>query len=172
MPLHAYPIVSSHHFPTKYTFPQLPLGTSLTKAFSMRSTAPVQFEYTIEVTGRHPAFSVEPLEGVIPFDRDACINVTFSPTEFCTASMSLQMVVSQFNSKPIVCTFFGSSQPGLARQLLGQHEDAAFDPRCFSPLSLARANKRLRQKIHQRPVSTKFSTNLDAVSPLLKVFLF
>jgi hypothetical protein len=81
----------------------------------MRSTAPVEFEYLIEILQKHPAFSIEPTEGIIPYNKDAFINVTFSPTEFCTAILSVQLIISQFNSKPIVCTFYGVSTPGLAR---------------------------------------------------------
>lgn len=55
------------------------------------------------------------LKGIIPFNKDAIISVTFSPKEFCTAVMTIQLIVSQFNSKPIVCTFSGSSTPGLSR---------------------------------------------------------
>ena len=29
----------------------------------MRSTAPVEFEYLIEIIQKHPAFSIEPTEG-------------------------------------------------------------------------------------------------------------
>ena len=118
MPIHAYPIVSSYDFPTKYTFPQLQIGKSLTKSFNMRSTAPIEFEYIIEITQRHPAFHIEPLEGIIPFNADTFINVTFSPREFCTASMTVQVLISQFNSKPIICTFYGSSLPGIAKDLI------------------------------------------------------
>jgi len=57
--------------------------------------------------------------GIIPFNRDAVISVTFSPTEFCTATMTIQLIISQFNSKPIVCSFYGSSVPGLARLVYG-----------------------------------------------------
>ena len=115
VPIHAYPIVSSFDFPSQYKFPSLPLGKSLTRSFNMRSTAPVEFEYLIDVVQKHPAFYIEPLEGIIPFNRDAFIHVTFTPKEFCTAIMTIQIIVSQFNSKPIVCTFYGTSTPGLSR---------------------------------------------------------
>jgi hypothetical protein len=81
----------------------------------MRSTAPVQFEYKIEIVQSNVAFKIEPLKGVIPFDRDTVVCVTFAPIEFNTAIMVVEISVSQFNSKPIVCTFYGSSLPGLAR---------------------------------------------------------
>ncbi|CAF0716214.1 unnamed protein product [Brachionus calyciflorus] len=115
VPIHAYPILSSFEFPTNYKFPNLALGKSLTRSFNLRSSAPIEFEYMIEILEKNPAFRIEPLQGVIPFNRDATINVTFTPKEFCTAVMTLQLIISQFNSKPIVCTFYGTSTPGLAR---------------------------------------------------------
>lgn len=125
MPIHGYPIVSSFDFPSQYKFPSLPLGKSLTRSFNMRSTAPVEFEYLIDVIQKHPAFHIEPLEGIIPFNRDAYIHVTFTPKEFCTAIMTIQIIVSQFNSKPIVCTFYGTSTPGLSRDRTAKNEMAA-----------------------------------------------
>jgi len=58
------------------------------------------------------------LLGIIPYTEDAYINVTFMPKEFCTAVMTIQLIVSQFSSKPIVCSFYGSSVPGLDRYKL------------------------------------------------------
>jgi hypothetical protein len=52
-------------------------------------------------------------KGVIPHDRDTVISITFTAKEFCTAIMVIQLVVSQFNAKPIVCRFCASSKPGL-----------------------------------------------------------
>lgn len=164
VPIHGYPIVSSYDFPTKYSFPKTSVGKSITKSFNMRSTAPIEFEYMIEVVQKHPAFEVEPLEGIIPFNRDAFINVSFSPKEFCTASMTIQMIISQFNSKPIICTFYGTSSPGLAREdvytqlklknrLETDLNSDSFDARCFSPLALARSkrnNKKMDKRIFYR----------------------
>jgi hypothetical protein len=87
----------------------------MTKSFTMRSTAPIEFEYIIDILQTHPALSIEPLEGIIPYNKDATVNVTFRPYEFCTAIMTVQLIVSQFNSKPIKCTFYGTSLPGLER---------------------------------------------------------
>ena len=133
---------------------------SITKSFNMRSTASIEFEYIIEIIQKHDAFNIEPLEGIIPFNRDAFVNVTFSPTEFSTAIMTFQMVISQFNSKPITCTFYGSSTPGLSREevyntirkikpieSLKESNEASweandFDPRVFSPLYLSRLKRK------------------------------
>lgn len=87
----------------------------MTRSFNLRSSAPIEFEYKIEIVKQNPAFKIEPLEGIIPYKRDATINVTFTPEEFCTAVMTIKLVISQFNSKPIVCSFYGLSLPGLDR---------------------------------------------------------
>ena len=63
VPIHAYPIFSSHNFPSNYSFPNIALGKSMTKSFTMRSTAPIEFEYIIDILQTHPAFTIEPLEG-------------------------------------------------------------------------------------------------------------
>lgn len=53
--------------------------------------------------------------GIIPAQGEADVAVTFAPFEFQTALMKIQLTISQFNSKPIVCQFTGSSVPGLLR---------------------------------------------------------
>ena len=115
VPIHAYPILTTYDFPSKYEFPKLAIGQSHTKSIKLRSTAPIEYEYIIEILQKHPAFSIEPVEGIIPFNKDAMINVTFKPKEFCTAILTIQLVISQFNSKPIFCTFYGTSKPGIDR---------------------------------------------------------
>ena len=52
--------------------------------------------------------------GIVPARGKTNITVMFTPTEFSTAIMKLQLKTSQFNSNPIECTFIGYSTPGLA----------------------------------------------------------
>ena len=52
---------------------------------------------------------------MVPANGSVQITVCFSPSEFSTCHMKLQLVVSQFNSKPLICTFTGNSAPGLAK---------------------------------------------------------
>ncbi len=55
------------------------------------------------------------LTGVVPANGQVDITVTFAPVEFSTAHMKLQLLISQFNAKPMVCAITGSSAPGLAK---------------------------------------------------------
>ena len=115
----------------------------------------------IDILQKHPAFEIDPLEGVIPYNNDIVINIKFSPKEFCTAIMILQLIVSQFNAKPIVCKFYGNCNPGIARDRVIQMIQSAgnitnnssdssqgtestinsVDPRMLSPLHLSRMKR-------------------------------
>lgn len=52
--------------------------------------------------------------GVIPANGKVEVTVTFRPFKYDTSQVTLQVVISQFNSKPYVCTLSGSSSPHLA----------------------------------------------------------
>ena len=55
------------------------------------------------------------LVGVVPANGEMDVTVTFTPTEFSTARMRVQLKISQFNAKPLICNLMGSSVPGLAK---------------------------------------------------------
>lgn len=150
--MHAYPIISSFDFPNEYKFPNTPIGKSVTRSFTLRSTAPVIFEFMIQVLDKHPSFQISPLTGIIPYNEDVNISITFTPTEFCTAIMIIQLIVSQFNSKPIICKFYGISTPGLSRDQLNRtlpvinDTNNIVDARVLSPLDLARLKRKTRER--------------------------
>ena len=87
----------------------------MSRIIPLQCQAPIDFEFQLTYLQPHPAFVVDPMAGIVPANGEVDITVTFSPTEFSTARMKLQLVISQFNSKPLVCTFTGSSEPGLAK---------------------------------------------------------
>lgn len=86
---------------------------SKTKEIPLKCKAPVDFEFNISFPQPHPAFVVEPLSGVIPAHGETVLKITFSPTDFSTALMKIQLNISQFNSKPMICVVTGHSSPGL-----------------------------------------------------------
>ena len=53
----------------------------------------------------------------MPANREVEITVTFAPFEFQTASVTVQLNISQFNAKPIICKFIGISKPGLLKSV-------------------------------------------------------
>ncbi|CAG5131681.1 unnamed protein product [Candidula unifasciata] len=142
VPIHGYPVMSTKDFPKNYTFQPVAVGYSVSKTFPLKSMAPVDFEFRFEYIKSHPAFSLEPMSGIVSANSLVEVTVTFAPSEFQTASMTVQLSISQFNSKGIVCTFTGTSKPGLLKEdtLLAVDSDV-LDPKCVSPLDRARRNK-------------------------------
>lgn len=53
--------------------------------------------------------------GIVPANGEVDVVVTFTPSEFSTAVMKIQLIISQFNTKPLICTVSGSSVPGLSK---------------------------------------------------------
>lgn len=63
----------------------------------------------------HLLFFPFSLPGVIPANGEVRINVTFTPFQYETSQVTIQLVIAQFNTKPYLCTITGSSAPHLAR---------------------------------------------------------
>ncbi|XP_078572039.1 cilia- and flagella-associated protein 221-like [Branchiostoma floridae x Branchiostoma japonicum] len=161
IPIHAYPVMNTADFPSQVTFPPTPIGQIRVKKIPLRCNAPIDFEFQISFIQPHPAFKVEPQTGTVPANGEAVITVTFSPSEFITANMKIQVTVSQFNSKPLLCSFVGTSQPGLsAKTMMNGHgaDDSddmikagePLDPHCISPIHMARRKKRNKTRERTR----------------------
>ncbi|XP_072017653.1 cilia- and flagella-associated protein 221-like [Amphiura filiformis] len=177
IPVHAYPSMNTSDFPDVVTFPPVPVSQRRTRVIPLRCKAPVDFDFQLSFAQHHPAYTVTPMSGVIPAYGQVDITVTFAPMEFNTAIMKLQLTISQFNSTPLICTFVGSSTPGLAQaEVHAREEDSSvnesqLDPHCISPVSVARRKKRTktRQRTSSREAAVKelerdgvrFPSNLD-----------
>ncbi|XP_072225663.1 cilia- and flagella-associated protein 221 [Leuresthes tenuis] len=114
IPVHAYPVIDDLHIPSRIDLSAVPLGQSVCRAIPLRCSCPIDFEFQVFVIQPHEAFHIHPLTGVIPAGRGAQITVTFTPLQYETSQATFQLVVSQFNTKPYLCTVTGSSAPHLA----------------------------------------------------------
>lgn len=124
VPVHAYPVINDLHIPSHITLPPVPLGQSISHVIPLSCSCPIDFEFHVHCLQPHDAFNVSPLSGIIPANGKTEIKVTFTPVLYCTADITLQLVISQFNCKPVVWTVTGSSSPYL---LLSQKETAEDD---------------------------------------------
>lgn len=52
--------------------------------------------------------------GVIPVGGEAQITVIFTPVQYETSQITIQVVILQFNTKSYLCTITGSSAPHLS----------------------------------------------------------
>uniref|UniRef100_A0A3Q3JBH0 Cep192-like domain-containing protein n=1 Tax=Monopterus albus TaxID=43700 RepID=A0A3Q3JBH0_MONAL len=114
IPVHAYPVIDDLHIPPHIDLSAVPLGQSVSHAIPLRCSSPLDFEFQVYVIQPHEAFSVHPLTGVIPANGEVKIMVTFSPLQYETSQVTIQLVIAQFNTKPYLCTITGSSAPHLA----------------------------------------------------------
>uniref|UniRef100_A0A3P9LAG1 Cep192-like domain-containing protein n=1 Tax=Oryzias latipes TaxID=8090 RepID=A0A3P9LAG1_ORYLA len=118
IPVHAYPVIDDLHIPAHIDLAAVPLGQSVQRVIPLRCRCPVDFEFQVLLIQSHEAFSVQPLAGVISANEESKITVTFSPRQYRTSSITFQLVVSQFNTKPYLCTVTGSSAPHLGLSVL------------------------------------------------------
>lgn len=55
-----------------------------------------------------------PTPGAIPAGGELQLRVTFTPVQYETSRITFQLIVSQFNTRPFLCTVTGCSAPHLA----------------------------------------------------------
>ncbi|GLD68476.1 cilia- and flagella-associated protein 221 isoform X1 [Lates japonicus] len=111
IPVHAYPVIDDLHIPPRIDLSAVPLGQSVSHAIPLRCSCPIDFEFQVYIIQPHEAFSIHPLTGVIPANGEVKLTVTFSPIQYETSQVTIQLVISQFNTKPYLCTITGSSAP-------------------------------------------------------------
>ncbi|KAJ8252789.1 hypothetical protein GJAV_G00205600 [Gymnothorax javanicus] len=145
VPVHAYPVISDLEVPPHVRLPPVPLGQSVSHRIPLSCSCPIDFEFQVHCIEPHKSFYIQPLSGIIPANGQVSVTVKFSPLEYGTAQTTLQLLVSQFNSKPYICTLTGVCAPFLSQ---GQDSDGdsvpqkePLDPQSISPLHLSRTKR-------------------------------
>lgn len=63
VPIHAYPVMNTDHFPRSVTFAPIPVGQNQTKTISLKCDIPVDFEFRLSYDKLHPSFTVDKMKG-------------------------------------------------------------------------------------------------------------
>ncbi|XP_038645746.1 cilia- and flagella-associated protein 221 isoform X1 [Scyliorhinus canicula] len=170
IPVHAYPVANIVNFPTSLAIKDIPLGQSKEITIPLRCSCPVDFEFQLNFLQSHHAFTIQPTAGIIPANGQVDIVVTYTPSDRATAQIRVQLLISQFNSKPCICTITGTSPPGLHSRSQGEDEKTEdtftknlLDPQSLSPVQISRKMRRRKVLLDQSPgvlKNAKMANNL------------
>jgi len=111
VPIHAYPVVNTAEFPTAVDFGKCSITETMSKIVPLKCHVPIEFEFELKIAKPHPFFEVFPLQGVIPANGQLDITINFHPLRLHSASMEIEVNISQFGFEPFVCTLTGAGQP-------------------------------------------------------------
>jgi len=116
IPLHGYPVPGDAKIPKQLDFRHCAIGKSVTKKIPLRCTVPIDFDFKVDIVEDHGYFNLEPMEGTILAKGATDILITYTPQTYSTVTMSFDVTLSQFNSKPLRCNVLASAKPGVAME--------------------------------------------------------
>ncbi|KAM5151895.1 cilia- and flagella-associated protein 221 [Mantella aurantiaca] len=114
VPLHAFPASNLRNFPCHMDLCVASLGQSAQYILPLRCSCPVDFEFHIECKENHKDFHISPTSGIFSGNVGVDVTVTFTPSSYGTAQISLELQISEFNAKPYTCIFTGTCSPNLS----------------------------------------------------------
>ena len=111
IPIHAYPVLNSNerYLPSLIDLGRCAVGSQIRKEIKLESTVPVVFEYEIKILEAHSDISIGPVTGEIPGKGAQILEILYNPKSGSTASTEIQLVLSEFDYKPIKTRIIASA---------------------------------------------------------------
>ena len=121
IPIHAYPVMNSkeRYIPSLIDLGKCSVGEQITKEIELECTVPVIFEYEIKVIESNPDLMIGPVTGEIPAKGIQQITITYTPHSASTASSEIQLILSEFDFKPIKTRIIASATHSSPLRVLG-----------------------------------------------------
>jgi len=113
VPIHSYPVVNTADFPTAVDFGTCSITEKMTKVVPLKCHAPIQFEFELKIAKPHAFFEVYPTQGVVPANSQVDITFNFHPLKLHSASMEVEVNISQFGFEPFTCILTGAGVPEI-----------------------------------------------------------
>ncbi|KAM4026225.1 LOW QUALITY PROTEIN: cilia- and flagella-associated protein 221 [Anomaloglossus baeobatrachus] len=113
VPLHAYPTMDLLDFPSHVSFSDVPLGRSALQLLRLCCRCPVDFQFSIVCSPSHKDFDISLASGMVPGGGLVEVMVTYTPSCYGTAQVTLELQVSEFSARPRVCVVTGTCTPLL-----------------------------------------------------------
>ncbi|XP_069791351.1 cilia- and flagella-associated protein 221 isoform X3 [Narcine bancroftii] len=164
VPIHAYPVANVVDFPTHLTINDVPLGQSKDIIIPLRCTCPIDFEFRLNFLQLHHAFKIQPTSGIIPANEQIDIVITYTPSDRATAQIKVQLIISEFNSKPYICTVNGIYSPGLEFRPQAEYKEIKdtitkklLDPQSISPIHISRKKRHQKNALDHTSGKLKYS---------------
>jgi hypothetical protein len=116
IPLHAYPSTGSPPLCRHLDLGHVPLGDTVTRQLPLSSSAGTAFDFSVTVLQHNKHFTVTPLSGSVPAHGSTAVTISFTPTQYSTEHLQLQVVLGEYNANPMQVLVSGSCRPGLVQQ--------------------------------------------------------
>ncbi|KAG7502887.1 hypothetical protein JOB18_028203 [Solea senegalensis] len=168
IPVHAYPVIDDLHIPPHIDLSAVPLGHSVSRVIPLRCSCPIDFEFQVHVIQPHEAFSIHPLTGVIPAHGEVKLTVTFKPSQYETCQVTMQLLISQFNTKPFLCTVTGRCAPLSALSQV-ERKSGHGDTACPEPSAVGQLPPRSKTKVRSTKDAGKLKRDQRVLKPPVDV---
>ena len=95
VPLHGYPMMNQTQLPKRLDFGKCAIGDTYQRTLQLSCKVCIEFEFSITEVAHSEAFSIQPMQGVVPANGHVELTVMFTPTRLATETMIIEVSTSR-----------------------------------------------------------------------------